>query len=329
MRAVSRPRRRIAFPTLRCTIWLAAIGCSAWYAWQVVLTTVGQGGAFAPVRATPPADTLLRRTEKHGILTALKWWDVLAQKHHVPYSLDYGSLLGQVRDGEIIPHDTDTDVVIGADSLLTFERLVREGANGVLDQEHHPPLAAIRLAGDLNTVIILFRMNHMHDFDDVPRVDCSGRNTFGISVDACSFTGPVARAFHLYTMSYVDVFLSGCPYQKDHLLDWECSKSTRDCCYCPSPMVFLTSLLHHRLERCSLGGVDTFCPPRDVAIERMQGIYGPGWAFPDPKWTFTSDPNGLAGGQEEKQHNIKKKTRKAPEKKTRGADEREALRRHL
>ena len=59
-----------------------------------------------------PNCTIKDRSRQHSLLTALRGWDEFAEKHHVKYWLAFGTLLGYVRDQNLIPHDADIDIAI-------------------------------------------------------------------------------------------------------------------------------------------------------------------------------------------------------------------------
>jgi len=61
------------------------------------------------------------RSLKHLLQESLK----VLREHDVPTCLAYGTLLGKVRNGKIIPHDDDIDVLIDVSKRDTVERIGR------------------------------------------------------------------------------------------------------------------------------------------------------------------------------------------------------------
>ncbi|CAF1188189.1 unnamed protein product, partial [Didymodactylos carnosus] len=50
------------------------------------------------------------RAAQRALLTALKTWALLARKHNLQYWISYGTLIGYVQRGGLLPHDHDVDV---------------------------------------------------------------------------------------------------------------------------------------------------------------------------------------------------------------------------
>jgi hypothetical protein len=217
-----------------------------------------------------------------GILQALQWFDqTVADPHNIKYRLAYGSLLGHARDQKIIPHDTDIDIVLSIDSLQTLTSLVNDASHPhIIDQAHHLPISP---TSNVSNIYLLFRStNHQLPFHQVPRIDCQS-NTRRSNVDACSFTGPVARVLHFgQKISFVDIFLSKCQYDPKTVATtsktWHCRAATQDCSYCPSTHATIDVSLQ-RLTRCTLNGVvDTWCPSSEEWVhDRLARIYGEEW----------------------------------------------------
>ena len=181
----------------------------------------------------------IRKLNHRGILKALHWFDLKATKHQIQYRLAYGSLLGYSRDQRVIAHDTDIDIVISPQSMAILTALVKGSEEPhILDQHNHPALTGKNNQFTNNDdIVMLFRArNHHQKFTNIPRVDCTSR-VRSRNVDACSFTGPVARVLHVQTLTFVDIFLTRCPYRGQSAQaakQWHCRISSGDCSYCPS-----------------------------------------------------------------------------------------------
>jgi len=250
-----------------------------------------------PSLSKPPPQSLsklpspLKQTPIHhlGLLLALKWWDQKATDNKIPYRLDYGSLLGQTRNEQIIPHDTDIDIVVSPASMKTLTNLVKSmNEPAILDQQHHPSLVQMKLKGE--KIILLFRArSHHQNFKKIPRIDCNSQIRKS-NVDACSFTGPVARVLHIETETFVDIFLTRCKYRSDRISKtWHCRSKTDDCSYCPSSDAVHDSTLQESV-RCLLNNVTTWCPPHNRAVRRLERIYGKDWQIPNKKAIYRNDP---------------------------------------
>ena len=58
-----------------------------------------------------PDGSVLRNMQLQ-LLDILKEFDAICQKHHIPYWLDSGTLIGAVRHGGFVPWDDDVDVCV-------------------------------------------------------------------------------------------------------------------------------------------------------------------------------------------------------------------------
>jgi hypothetical protein len=233
----------------------------------------------------------------HGILQALQWFDEkVSLPFNLKYRLAYGSLLGYERNKKVIQHDTDIDIVVSIDSLNILKLLVENNSESkILDQRFHKPLSSFKTSkheDDRNNIVLLFRStNHNQPFHKVPRIDCNG-NIQESNVDACSFTGPIARVLHLGTATFVDIFLTKCKYHKEaattYAKTWHCRESTNDCTYCPSTHA-IQDLSLNNLQRCQMNGiVNTWCPPKKWSENRLERIYGNDWRVVNKKAVYSN-----------------------------------------
>ena len=60
---------------------------------------------------------------RSGLKELLQSWIELCHKHNIQYMLAYGSLLGAVRNGDIIPYDGDLDVLVDKRFYPVLEKL--------------------------------------------------------------------------------------------------------------------------------------------------------------------------------------------------------------
>ena len=58
-----------------------------------------------------------------GLVELFTYWVKLAKKHRIEYVIFYGSLLGALRNGDIIPWDSDMDLLMDVKYWLQMESL--------------------------------------------------------------------------------------------------------------------------------------------------------------------------------------------------------------
>ena len=239
---------------------------------------------------TPSVPTVLPNHK--GPLLALSVWDKLATEHNIPYRLEFGSLLGYVRTGAMIEHDTDVDLLIDKNSIAVLEQLVGKGV--FYDAGNHPPFsreliqaAAKKPWKEEMAVRVLVRKSHALDLGSVKRRSCQNK-VVTRQMDKCSFKGPIARIIYFgKTTSFAELYMAGCEYHapKGKYKSWTCRKSTQDCSYCPSTHARAGSLLEKsggKLKRCTFSGVETWCPASlEWSQKRVKDYYGAGWAVLD------------------------------------------------
>ncbi|CAL8073201.1 unnamed protein product [Calicophoron daubneyi] len=60
---------------------------------------------------------LVSEYRKKKLYRTLQYWIKLASEHHFMWWINYGSLIGSLRDGDIIPYDSDMDIcILGSDA---------------------------------------------------------------------------------------------------------------------------------------------------------------------------------------------------------------------
>jgi hypothetical protein len=236
---------------------------------------------------TPPVPLVL--SNHQGPLLALSFWDKLATEHIIPYRLEFGSLLGYVRTGAMIEHDTDVDLLIDKLSIPVLEQLVGKGV--VFDAGNHPPFsrkliesAATEPWKEEMAVRVLLRKSHALDLESVERRSCLNKKV-SRQIDKCSFKGPLARIIYFgkTQTSFAELYMAGCEYHapKGKYKSWTCRESTKDCSYCPSAHARAGALLEKsggQLKRCAFSGVDTWCPASlEWSQKRVKDYYGADW----------------------------------------------------
>jgi glycosyltransferase involved in cell wall biosynthesis len=142
---------------------------------------VSQGRPGKLLKTEQPGNPLVQTI----FLPLLRAWIALCRDHKVPYSVFWGTLLGQVRNQRLIPYDFDLDVVVGRSGLDILYALPGRVPGCVYndDLRHQPEWKEheIRLVvrRDLTSA-------------DGPRYDHRGQKV-QTQVDSCAFNGPLAR----------------------------------------------------------------------------------------------------------------------------------------
>lgn len=131
-----------------------------------------------------PITNSVRKQKLHEALIS---WIKFSEKHGIIWWISYGTLLGSIRNGDIIPYDSDMDL-----GILGFQEY--------LIRKHQTPRGQIK-ENQFNLVARpgTYCKNKLNE-----RLDCNGHFT-AIAKDTCSFCGPLARVFR-YDSYFVDIF---------------------------------------------------------------------------------------------------------------------------
>ncbi|CAF3970644.1 unnamed protein product, partial [Rotaria sordida] len=70
-----------------------------------------------------PICTPKDRPRQRNLLTMLQAWSHLAEQHHIPYWISYGTLVGYVQRRGLLPHDLDVDVIMMSDDTPQLIKL--------------------------------------------------------------------------------------------------------------------------------------------------------------------------------------------------------------
>jgi mannosyltransferase OCH1-like enzyme len=187
----------------------------------------------------------------------LQWFDNIASKYDIKYSLVYGTLLGWRREGHIISKDTDLDVQIGSVGISKLVHLIDTGIAKAAS-EH----------GGINTnkITLLVRKTHDRLFSDVQRTNCKGEPVSRM-VDGCAFSGPIARV--MFKGKHVDIYFR-CSHLTSVPSSWHCKGRIHSgCSYCQSR----DSVPLPEVYPCRLGPVDTYCFGPDIVKRDLNEIY--------------------------------------------------------
>ncbi|CAB3997589.1 Hypothetical predicted protein [Paramuricea clavata] len=121
--------------------------------------------------------------------TLLKSWEGIAARQNITdYFICFGSMLGQVRNGDCVPYDHDIDICMFRRDLYKLE-----------SEEEKRPFKY----DDGNPHMIIQRHCH-HPPGNTPRQDCKG-NVVTSYTDKCAIVDPCARIL-LGSPPFLDVF---------------------------------------------------------------------------------------------------------------------------
>ena len=155
-------------------------------------------------------------------------WSKISRQFDVPYFLNFGSLLGAWRNGDLIPNDSDIDISINIDDTPKLEKYGTQYGYRISVQKDW------RVPQDYRR-----------------RFNCNG-DPVESQVDNCAFVEPIARLISLKSGMRIDLyatkfFLNTALMFSD--LKLEC---TRD------------SVLP--LKPCKFMGLDSFCPNKPKTL---------------------------------------------------------------
>ena len=175
-------------------------------------------------------DSIMRETLRRIFLK----WTSIANQYKVPYFLNYGTLLGAWRNGDIIPGDTDIDLNIEIEDIRKLETFQTHGG---------------------------FRLYIQKDWklpeDQRRRFNCDGKSV-NSQVDNCSFIEPIARLIELSSGFRIDIYAAHIVFDTVLMFSDDKWDFRRD------------QLLP--LRRCKFMGVDSFCPNKPKEI--LTSFYG-------------------------------------------------------
>ena len=173
------------------------------------------------------------------------WKEIARRRNITQYFIAYGSFIGAVRNGDIVPYDSDIDVCI-----------FRHEYHKLLPEESRRPL-------NLNdgTVHLLLQKHSPHPKHDTPRRDCKG-NVVRSVTDDCAILDPHGRLYQSARI-YMDIFV---------LEDF--GRSVHD--EYRNKILKRETLLPLRL--CSFMGLRTYCP--NDATQYLTTYYGGNYMKP-------------------------------------------------
>jgi len=155
-------------------------------------------------------------------------WANISKEHEIPYFLNFGTLLGAWRNMDMIPTDSDIDLVVDIhDTPKLLQVGTRDG----------------------------FRMFVQPDWklpeDQRKRFNCAGKQVESQS-DSCAFIEPGARLIHLRTGWRLDIYSCNILYETLRIFNDYKEAIKKD-------LVF-------PLKHCKFMEVDSFCPNKPMKV---------------------------------------------------------------
>ena len=202
---------------------------------------------------------------RRGLQILLHEWNLIAQRRNInTYFVCFGSMLGSLRNRDIIPLDTDADIC-----------MLRQDYHKLFAEESRRPL-------DLNdgNIHLLLQRHSPHPQRDTPRQNCQGK-IVRTTTDDCSILDPHARLY-IHAKIYLDIFMI-----EDH----------GDVLWDEYRNVFHKRGVVFPLNLCSYLGIPSKCP-RDASAY-LEAYYGRNFMTPlvvckKGRWVSRVKPNGRA-----------------------------------
>ncbi|KAA3674498.1 uncharacterized protein DEA37_0005546 [Paragonimus westermani] len=207
-------------------------------------------------------------SRRQSLLRTLKHWIRFANDNMIIWWITYGSLLGSVRNGTMIPYDTDMDIAI----LGSHEAQLRRLAT---DRQNITP-------GQFNLVT---RPGDHCVYSTGSRVDCTGKQVTSLT-DTCAFCGPLARIFYEFGQ-YIDIYQVHLELRLNSankpLSFGFYDEGTHE--YTPTENLHDASSLFP-LSSCRMMGLDVPCPSEPDKI--LEEVYGAEFIIPKYKCNLTN-----------------------------------------
>lgn len=202
---------------------------------------------------------------REGLQILLHTWNLIAERRNISkFFICFGSMLGSLRNGDIIPLDTDVDIC-----------MLRNDYHKLYTEESNKPL-------DLNDgkIHLLLQRHSPHPQPHTPRQDCNGR-IVRTTTDDCSILDPHARLY-IHTKIYLDIFMI---------------EAHGDVLWDEYRNVFHKREVLFPLNSCSYLGITSKCP-RDH-LTYLTSYYGKNFMAPltvckNGRWVPNVEPNGTA-----------------------------------
>lgn len=205
-------------------------------------------------------------------------WDLISKTYKIPYSLTYGTLLGQVRHRDYIPYDEDIDIHIDKESITNLLNLnIKPWCCFNNEIINHPI--------EVGTVRLILNKWHNNPFYQRKRYNCQGKLVKNHE-DSCSFNGLIARLIlKISTNEYkhLDIFVYNyitCPKTQQHLI------KENNAIYFKTPYgTYINSNYGTKLpslKPCYIGNIKSSCFSNSDIF--LSTIYGKNYLTPNKKY---------------------------------------------
>lgn len=175
---------------------------------------------------------------REDLTELLRAWTITSEQHNVSYTIAYGSLLGAMRNKDLIPWDTDIDIMIDMKYFPILKRWSEE-------QKFTKADGSIRLAIQEGSVLGIPE-------EQRTRHNCQGKVATHME-DQCSFLEPMARLIR--GSSFLDFFHF---YEKGYMVEEPGENKIKQ--YNKTDL--------YPFRSCSFMGLNTSCPNRPWEILR-------------------------------------------------------------
>ncbi|XP_028408954.1 uncharacterized protein LOC114531542 [Dendronephthya gigantea] len=226
--------------------------------WRIPYSTKSKNkGLFI----TLPSNSCPANENRKAFAALLHQWHKLASFYKIPYVIGCGSLLGQYRDGDIIPWDQDVDVLV---DITKFKALKAFGGKRNFQQG----------SDDKFHFVVQKDFMQKEEEDDRRRFSCTGE-VVDLQMDSCSFVSPMARLIRGFVHLDVFPFLVDRDKQKVRDPDMAATYNLKD--FFP-------------LKKCVFMDVITWCPSKvRLVLETAYGNIAPHYQCVNRTWVKTGN----------------------------------------
>lgn len=182
------------------------------------------------------------RPRQEVLLSTLHAWSLFADKHNIRYWIAYGSLVGYVQRGGLLPHDSDTDILMLAD-----------------DTKYLVPFSDVNFSS-IHEIKVHPQWSH---------VGYAGRSYFPSK--GFNFIAPNARFIHRKLRYHVDIWPM---YDFDPSKPRKTSNTSKTLTEYSAGYSWISSPMEWTfpLKKCSFSGVKVWCPAMPERL--VTNIYG-------------------------------------------------------
>ncbi|CAL8085225.1 unnamed protein product [Calicophoron daubneyi] len=201
---------------------------------------------------------------RNHLFRTLRHWISLANENNIIWWLSSGSLIGAVRDGEMIPYDHDVDIFVLGSSEKQMGKFAKKRGNVSFNQFN----------------LIMRPYDHCFSTSGAIFLNCRDQ-AVRVEADICTFCQPLGRMFY-NNVYFVDIFAINIEmYFSDNLKPVEFGYYDESCRKFFSNFTGIFPLKH-----CKFMGLDAACPDKPQFM--LEGCYGKNFLKPDKLCNATS-----------------------------------------